>query len=86
MIKNCLFQILRINTKYNVIWIKGQNIPGGTGDFVQIYDTIYPWKKPESPSFPTWFPKPGEPLPEELWSEHLQMYHEPTIMFPVEKK
>lgn len=32
-------RIRRINTKYNVIWVDGQNIPGDVHDFVYIYDT-----------------------------------------------
>jgi hypothetical protein len=37
-----ILQVLRVNTKYNVIWVKGQGIAGETNSFVYIYDTRLP--------------------------------------------
>lgn len=34
-----LQQILRMNTKYNVIWVQGPAIPGDTNSIVYVYDT-----------------------------------------------
>ena len=33
------FQVVRINTKYNVLYVRGRAIPGETGAYVYIYDT-----------------------------------------------
>ena len=32
-------QVLRINTKYNVLYVQGKSIPGDTGAYVYVYDT-----------------------------------------------
>lgn len=32
-------QVLRINTKYNVMYVQGRGIPGDTNSFLHIYDT-----------------------------------------------
>lgn len=31
-------EVMRINTKYNVIYVKGQCVPGLTGAYVYIFD------------------------------------------------
>ncbi|XP_046411611.1 39S ribosomal protein L3, mitochondrial [Neodiprion fabricii] len=78
-------KILRINTKYNVLWIHGISIPGETNSFVSIYDTILPLRRlKESPSFPTYLPTADEPLPEELFCDELHPFTEPTIQFSEE--
>lgn len=46
-------EILRINHKYNVIWVKGVVSPGETNSIVYLYDTILPMKRPKSLPFPT---------------------------------
>ncbi|KAJ8679821.1 hypothetical protein QAD02_015608 [Eretmocerus hayati] len=78
-------RIMRINTKYNVIWVLGQASAGETGSFVTIYDTKLPLKSHEklerTPYFPTHFPNPEEPLPEELFEDDLHNFLDPTIEF-----
>ncbi|KDR10699.1 39S ribosomal protein L3, mitochondrial [Zootermopsis nevadensis] len=75
-------QVLRVNTKYNVIWVKGQGIPGGTNSIVYIYDTFLPLRKPkEAPHFPTYYPEDEEPLPDEIYSENLHPFTAPTIKY-----
>ena len=37
-----LLQVLRVNTKYNVIWVKGAAVAGETNSIVYIYDTRLP--------------------------------------------
>ena len=37
-------QILRINYKYNVIYVLGQSVPGEPGEMVKIFDTNLPDK------------------------------------------
>ena len=78
----CLFQILRINTKYNVLYIHGE-CPGKKGGFIVINDA---WKKhAHPPPFPTYFPDPNNPLPEDLYADNVQQF-EQTIYFSKEKK
>lgn len=78
-------KILRINTKYNVIWIKGQNVPGETNTYCHIYDTILPLRKSKTaPHFPTYLPSIAEELPEELYAEEVHPFIDPTIEFKEE--
>ncbi|XP_066597575.1 large ribosomal subunit protein uL3m [Prorops nasuta] len=79
-------KILRINTKYNVIWVLGQHLPGETGNYLMMYDTILPLKKLKSaPNFPTYLPELSEEkLPEELFVENLHVFNEPSIKFTPE--
>lgn len=74
-------RILRINTKYNILWVLGKGIPGETNNVVQLFDTVLPLKKlKEPPVFPTYFPT-GEGLPEELFVDDLHEFGNPTIEF-----
>ncbi|XP_072743676.1 large ribosomal subunit protein uL3m [Anoplolepis gracilipes] len=77
------FQILRINTKYNVIWVKGQNIPGEINSYCHIYDTLLPLRRHKTtPYFPTYLPNiTEEPLPEELYADEVHPFIDPTIEF-----
>jgi len=78
-------KILRVNTKYNVIWVLGQCLPGETGNLLQIYDTILPHKRfKEAPHFPTYFPTTENELPEELYDEEVHPFGEPTLEYKVE--
>ncbi|XP_017892129.1 39S ribosomal protein L3, mitochondrial [Ceratina calcarata] len=79
-------KILRINTKYNVIWVLAQNVPGETNTMCYLYDTVLPTRKNESPHFPTYFPneKTGEELPENLYADDVQPFDAPTIEFQPE--
>ncbi|CAL1684807.1 unnamed protein product [Lasius platythorax] len=78
-------QILRINTKYNVIWVKGHNIPGEINTYCHIYDTILPLKKSKAPHFPTYLPSiTEESLPEELYADEVHPFIDPTIEFKEE--
>ncbi|KAK7481729.1 hypothetical protein BaRGS_00027102 [Batillaria attramentaria] len=76
-------RIWRINTKYNVLYVTGPNVPGNTHGFVRVYDTILPTKRsaPDNhPPMPTWFPEDcQEPVPDELSDEQLFRFSEPSI-------
>ncbi|KAJ8867741.1 hypothetical protein PR048_031544 [Dryococelus australis] len=76
-------KILRINTKYNVLWVKGPAVAGETNNICYIYDTFLPLKKTnEAPCFPTFYPEDlEEPLPDELYSDELHPFSAPTITF-----
>ncbi|XP_018350110.1 PREDICTED: 39S ribosomal protein L3, mitochondrial [Trachymyrmex septentrionalis] len=79
-------QILRINTKYNVIWVLGHNIPGEINTYCYIYDTLLPRRQPTTaPNFPTYLPSiTEESLPEELYADNVHSFADPTIEFKEE--
>ncbi|EZA59270.1 hypothetical protein DMN91_008490 [Ooceraea biroi] len=79
-------KILRINTKYNVLWVMANNVPGETNNYCYIFDTILPLRRLKTaPSFPTYLPTIDEqPLPEELYSEDVHSFTDPTIEFKEE--
>lgn len=73
-------QIWRINTKYNVMWVSGQNIPGNTNSLVYIFDTKLPCRKStDAPPFPT-APELDD-VPEEIVDETMHDFRNPTISF-----
>ncbi|EFN76611.1 39S ribosomal protein L3, mitochondrial [Harpegnathos saltator] len=74
-------EILRINTKYNVLWVKGHNIPGETNNYCYIYDTILPLKKSKTaPYFPTYLPNMDKELfPEELYADKVHAFMDPSL-------
>ncbi|CAK9829798.1 39S ribosomal protein L3, mitochondrial [Anthophora retusa] len=78
-------KILRVNTKYNVIWVLAPNIPGEINTLCYLYDTILPTKKNTSPHFPTYFhDKQTDELPEDLYVDDLHVFSDPTIEFQPE--
>lgn len=84
------FQIVRINTRYNVIWVLGQASAGETNSLVQFYDTVVPTRTCKAlettPHFPTYLPtSEDEVLPEELFVDDLHNFNDPTIMYEVEE-
>ncbi|XP_015600488.1 39S ribosomal protein L3, mitochondrial [Cephus cinctus] len=81
-------RILRINTKYNVIWALGPHIPGETNSLLYMYDTVLPTRKPSTaPHFPTYLPSIQEnPVEEELWAEDVHRFDDPCIEFIEETK
>ncbi|XP_031843504.1 mitochondrial ribosomal protein L3 [Nomia melanderi] len=76
-------KILRINTKYNVIWVLGPNIPGETNTMCYLYDTILPLRRLTAPpNFPTYSPNSNEDeLPENLYADDVHQFGDPTIEF-----
>lgn len=71
-------KILRINTKYNVIWALGVAIPGETGAMCYLYDTVLPLKKLKTaPPFPTH--PPMSDLPLEYYDESIHPFDDSTI-------
>lgn len=80
--RHLVLQIHRINTKYNVLYLHGE-CPGEKGGFIVISDA---WKKHERPPpFPTYFPDPDNPLPEDLYADNIQRFEE-TIYYSKNKK
>ncbi|KAK1117706.1 hypothetical protein K0M31_015649 [Melipona bicolor] len=79
-------KILRINTKYNVIWVLAQNVPGEVNTMCYLYDTILPTKKNTSPHFPTYPPNDINALPEELYTDDVHPFTEPNIEYQSEQE
>ncbi|CAH0748816.1 unnamed protein product [Diatraea saccharalis] len=73
-------KILRINTKYNVIWTLGVAIPGETGAMCYLFDTVLPLRKLESsPPFPTYLPSNDELI--EYYDECVHPFADRTLTF-----
>lgn len=77
-------QIFRINTKYNVLWVKGNATPGANHSYVYIMDCKFHRKmhvEENPPPFPTYYPEENEPQPEEIWAPDIHSFSSPTITF-----
>jgi len=77
-------KVWRVNTKYNVMWVSGPNIPGSTGSYVIVYDTCLPTRKvteENHPPFPTCFQDEEENLPEEFYDDNLHAFSSPSIAY-----
>lgn len=76
-------EIVRINYKYNVIYVNGSGIPGEPGEMIKIFDSKVSkkqWK--ESPrNFPTCYPEDHNQLPEEEYAEGYHDLSEPSITY-----
>ncbi|EDV25572.1 uncharacterized protein TRIADDRAFT_3973, partial [Trichoplax adhaerens] len=60
-------RILRINTKYDILYVKGA-VPGHENQFIRITDAIFKPPK-EPPPYPTYFHQSGDEIPEEIFAE-----------------
>lgn len=80
-------QILRMDTEYNVIWVKGQAIPGDTNSIVYVYDTNVTHKllnHKNQPIFPTFYPEDlKEPLPKDIVLPEIFDFSKPTITYEI---
>ncbi|XP_066151893.1 large ribosomal subunit protein uL3m [Euwallacea fornicatus] len=75
-------KVWRINTKYNVLWVSGQAIPGETNSIVYIYDTILPLRKPQKDlPFPTFFDLNNENVVEDIYDDQIHQFSDPTILY-----
>ena len=85
-------QILRINYQHGVIYVKGPACPGNVGAFVCIYDCRTHKKRAETvlpdnmPPFPTYFPDPSKPLPEDVYAKNVHPFDAPSIEFQEEEQ
>lgn len=78
-------QILRVNTKYNVIWVLGQALPGETNSLLQIYDTLLSRKKLQpSVHFPTYL-LDDKDLAEEMLADNVHPFDAEPIVYEIEK-
>lgn len=76
-------KIFRINTKYNILYIKG-HVPGEVGGFLRIHDSRYK-KYPEPPYFPTIGESEMESLEEDLFEDHVVRPTDLSLEFPDRK-
>ncbi|XP_052861066.1 39S ribosomal protein L3, mitochondrial-like [Anopheles cruzii] len=80
-------QILRINRRHNVMWVRGSNIAGSTNGLVYVYDTILPLRQHGAkrgpagePPFPTARPTVNSDE-EEVWLDELQDFGQLSITY-----
>jgi len=73
-------QIMRINMKYNVIYVRG-SVPGPKNSIVYIFDTRLPLRKlKEAPPHPTYFlPEDGSLPFEDEYDSSLHVFGSPSI-------
>ncbi|KAH8273312.1 hypothetical protein KR018_011867, partial [Drosophila ironensis] len=77
-------RIWRTNSKYNVMWVQGNAVPGATGGLVYIYDTILPLRKCElSPPFPTYYGNVDE-ASDDIWYDQVHNFKDKTIIYDKE--
>lgn len=78
-------RIWRINTKFNVMWVQSDCIPGSTNSLVYIYDTILPLRKHKTPPhFPTNFDlakTTDNNENDDIWFEDVHNFKDATIRF-----
>ncbi|XP_058468207.1 large ribosomal subunit protein uL3m [Malaya genurostris] len=75
-------KIWRINTKYNVMWVQGSNIPGDTNGLVYVYDSILPTRKHvQAPAFPTHFESENDMDIGDIWNEDIHCFKKSSITF-----
>lgn len=74
-------KIWRINTKYNVLWVSGQAIPGEVNSLVNIYDTKLPLRFPKDLPFPTYLDTENDDLIEDIYDEEVHPFSETTILY-----
>nr|XP_022901018.1 39S ribosomal protein L3, mitochondrial [Onthophagus taurus] len=75
-------KILRINTKFNVLWVTGQAIPGETNSIVTIYDSLLPLRKPKKAlPFPTLIDPQNADFPEDIFDEDVHCFDSPSIEY-----
>jgi len=78
-------QVLRINTKHNIMWVKGQGVPGLINAWVYVFDAICKGRRFEAgdqPPFPTYIPSENEQVPEELNHPDVHLMESETIIYP----
>lgn len=72
-------RILRINTKYNVLWVQGHNVAGEINSVCYLYDTVLPLKKPtEALPWPTSYEELSQ---ENIWADDMHDFLLPSIEF-----
>lgn len=77
-------KVLKINTRYNLIWVKGQGVPGLAGSYINIMDSRLPGKTLLiAPPFPTATMEENSQLETELFDEIVHKHSDPTILFEV---
>lgn len=80
------FKILRMDTKHDVIYVKGNTPPGLTNSWIYLWDTILPTRKPYTnpPPMPTHYPEDDkEPKPDQTFAPELFQMNQPTIVYEI---
>lgn len=87
-------QIWRIDTKYNILYVHGQAVPGPTHAYVRVFDTKLRYRRDkrlkavvQKPAMPTFYLDDVEqPLLEELFADDLFQFNRPSITFAETEK
>ncbi|XP_077865796.1 large ribosomal subunit protein uL3m-like [Saccoglossus kowalevskii] len=74
-------QVVRVNTRYNIIYVSG-TVPGFHTSFVVVKDARI--NRVKHPPFPTYVPDREEDLPEELYEDDLFSFDHESITFEEE--
>ncbi|XP_067932605.1 large ribosomal subunit protein uL3-like [Watersipora subatra] len=79
-------QIVRINTKYNVIYLKGPNLPGPPRAYVRMMDSLLRphllARDANPPPMPTFYPEDAIPdSPENIYHESLFTYDDDFVSY-----
>jgi len=79
MYMGSFLQVYRINHVFNVLYVKGQ-VPGHDGQYVKLRDGLWkPHSSERPPPFPTYFSSKDHTLPEEEFSDDVQLPHGQVI-------
>lgn len=79
-------KVYRINTKYNLIYIRGPAVPGKNGAYVNIMDSRMPKKTLDissPPPFPTATLEENSKLEPELYSSDVHKASDPSIVLEI---
>ncbi|KAJ8983412.1 hypothetical protein NQ317_005877 [Molorchus minor] len=79
-------KVLRINTKYNILWVTGQAIPGEVNSICHVYDSKLPNRKSAKPlPVPTYLGPIDNSVPEDIYDEEIHNFSDPTIIYDENK-
>lgn len=79
-------KIYRVNTKYNLIYVRGPAVPGANGSYVNIMDSRMPKKTLDAsnpPPFPTASLEENSKLDSELYDGEVHKASDPTIVLEI---
>lgn len=79
-------KVWRVNTKYNLIYLQGHNVPGEFGSYISIMDSRLYGKKltaESNPPFPTISSEENSKLDADLFDVEVHKPSEPSIVFEV---
>ena len=80
---------MRINTKYNILYVRGLNVCGPTHAYIRIYDSVlHKHRTAEGLNYPmpTYYPEDStEEIPEEYFEDTLFQFTDDSIQYEEEE-